>query len=161
MKISLSPFAPEHMISRNGSGSSVPRQPAHLHTLAEYGAVSSRVPRRRLFFYLNCHIRHRVSPEFIGSRTCIPVTFTAKSPPEYGTTKGFTVEIAHTFTSYNSTIFSASPKSVSQSQSQSHLVDAAELELGLLVVHAMKLEATLGVVQKSKLVARLLDVHHV
>ena len=30
--IFLSPFAPENMISRDGFGSPVPRQPAHLHT---------------------------------------------------------------------------------------------------------------------------------
>ena len=26
-------------------------------------------------------IRHRVSPEFIGSRNCVPMAFTAESPP--------------------------------------------------------------------------------
>ena len=31
----LSPFAPESFVSRNGFGSPVPRQPAHLHTQAE------------------------------------------------------------------------------------------------------------------------------
>ena len=34
----LTPFAPENLVSRYGFGSSVPRQPAHLHTQAEYGA---------------------------------------------------------------------------------------------------------------------------
>ena len=29
-------------------------------------------------------IRHWVSPEFIGSRNCVPMTFTAKSPPAQG-----------------------------------------------------------------------------
>ena len=52
-----STFAPENLVSRDGSGSPVPRrQPAHLHTQAESGAYllwdSSRVPRRRpLFIY--------------------------------------------------------------------------------------------------------------
>ena len=61
--ISLSPFAPENLVSRDGFGSPVPRQPAHFHTQAESGAYlrdSSRVPRRRPFIYLNRHIRHRV-----------------------------------------------------------------------------------------------------
>ena len=52
--ISLSAFAPENLASRDGFGSSVPRQPAHLHTQAESGAClrdSSRVPRRRPFVY--------------------------------------------------------------------------------------------------------------
>ena len=29
-------------------------------------------------------IRHRVSPEFIGSRNCVPMAFTAESPPVQG-----------------------------------------------------------------------------
>ena len=56
--ISLSPFAPEILGSRDDSGSPVPRQPAHLHTQAESGAHlrdSSRVPRRRLYICLNRH----------------------------------------------------------------------------------------------------------
>ena len=82
--ISLSAFAPENLISRDGFGSPVPRQPAHLHTQAESGAYlpdSSRVPRRRPFIYLEIAIRHRASPEFIGSRNCVPMAFTAESPP--------------------------------------------------------------------------------
>ena len=35
--ISLSPFAPENLVSRDGFGSPGPRQPAHLHTQAESG----------------------------------------------------------------------------------------------------------------------------
>ena len=52
INISLSPFAPENLVSREGFGSPVPRQPAHLHTQAEYGPClrdSSRFPRRRPF----------------------------------------------------------------------------------------------------------------
>ena len=54
MNISLFPFAPENLVSRDGFGSPVPRQPAHFHTQAESGAYlrdSSRVPRRRPFIY--------------------------------------------------------------------------------------------------------------
>ena len=52
--ISLSAFAPEHLVSRDGSDRPVPRQLAHLHTQAKSGAYlrdSSRVPRRRPFMY--------------------------------------------------------------------------------------------------------------
>ena len=52
---SLSAFVPENLVSRDGFGSPVPRQPAHLHTQAESGAYlrdSSRVPRRRPFIHL-------------------------------------------------------------------------------------------------------------
>ena len=52
--ISLSAFAPESLVSRNGFGSPVPRQPVHLHTRAESDAYlrdSSRVPWRCPFIY--------------------------------------------------------------------------------------------------------------
>ena len=51
---SLSPFAPENLVSRDGFGRSVPRQPAHLHTQAESGAPMDRFTFsfRMLFFYL-------------------------------------------------------------------------------------------------------------
>ena len=29
-------------------------------------------------------IRHQASPEFIGSRNCVPMAFTAESPPSQG-----------------------------------------------------------------------------
>ena len=35
---SISPLAPENLVSRDGFGSPVPRQPAHLHTQAETGS---------------------------------------------------------------------------------------------------------------------------
>ena len=43
MNISLSPFAPENLASRDDFVSPVPRQPAHLHTQAESGAYL-RIP---------------------------------------------------------------------------------------------------------------------
>ena len=55
MDIFLSAFVPENLVSRDGFGSPVPRQPAHLHTQAESGAYlrdSSLVPRRCPFIYL-------------------------------------------------------------------------------------------------------------
>ena len=54
MNISLSAFAPDNLVSRDGFGSPVPRQSAHLHTEAESGAYlrdPSRVPRWRPFIY--------------------------------------------------------------------------------------------------------------
>ena len=84
--IPLSPCVLENLVSRDGFGSPVPRQPAHLHTQVESGAYlrdSSRVPRRRPFIYETA-IRHRVSPEFIGSRNYVPMAFTAESPPAQG-----------------------------------------------------------------------------
>ena len=40
----LSAFAPENLVSRDGFGSPVPRQPAHLHTQAESGALTGFLP---------------------------------------------------------------------------------------------------------------------
>ena len=54
--ISLSAFAPQNLVSRDGFGSPILRKPAHLYVQAESGAYfrdSSRVPRRRPFIYLN------------------------------------------------------------------------------------------------------------
>ena len=53
--IFLSAFVLENLVSRNGFGSPVPRQPAHLHIQAESGAYlrdSSRFPRWRPFIHL-------------------------------------------------------------------------------------------------------------
>ena len=58
MNTSLSPFAPESLVSRDRFDSPVPRQPAHLHAQAESDAYlrdSSRVPRRRPYICLNPH----------------------------------------------------------------------------------------------------------
>ena len=43
MNISLSPFAPENLISRDGLGSVVPRQPAQLHTQTSLFAARVQV----------------------------------------------------------------------------------------------------------------------
>ena len=80
MNISLSAFAPENLVSLDGFGSPVPRQPAHLHTQAESGAYlrdSSRVPRRRPFIYLK-------PPYAIGSvpsLSCHSIAYRWRSMP--------------------------------------------------------------------------------
>ena len=54
MNIFLSAFAHENLVSRDGIGSLVPRQPAHLHAQAEPGSYirdSSRVLRQRPLLY--------------------------------------------------------------------------------------------------------------
>ena len=40
----LSPFAPDSVVLRDGFGSPVLRQPAHLHTQAEFGAYLRDIP---------------------------------------------------------------------------------------------------------------------
>ena len=65
-------FAPENLVSRDGFGSPVPRQSAHLHTQADLVLTYYGIPPEFRggvhLFVLNRHtICHRVSPEFIGS----------------------------------------------------------------------------------------------
>ena len=78
--ISLSTFTPENLVSRDGFGSPVPCQPAHIHTQDESGAYLrdfSRVRGVHTYIFKTA-IRYRVSPEFIGARNCVPMTFTAR-----------------------------------------------------------------------------------
>ena len=82
MNVFLSPFAPEKLVSRDGFDSPVPCQPAHLHTQPESGAylmLKGFLPSfATVSIYLfETAIGHRVRPEFIGSRNCVPVAFTA------------------------------------------------------------------------------------
>ena len=70
MNISLSAFVPENLVSRDGFGSPVPRQPAHLHTRAESGAYLrnfSRVLRRGVDLFIYRHTPSGQS-RAIGSR---------------------------------------------------------------------------------------------
>ena len=80
--IPLSPCVPENLVSRDGFSRPVPRQPAHLHTQAESGAYLRDFSAAASIY--ETAIRHRVSPEFIGSRNCVPMALTAESPPAQG-----------------------------------------------------------------------------
>ena len=51
--ISLSSFVPENLVSRDGFGSPVPRQPAHLHTQTESGAYLLRDSSQSSSYILN------------------------------------------------------------------------------------------------------------
>ena len=83
--IPLSPCVPENLVSRDGLSRPVPRQPAHLHTQAESGAYLRKfLPSSAAASIYETAIRQRVSPEFIGSRNCVPMVFTAESPPAQG-----------------------------------------------------------------------------
>ena len=58
MNISLSPFAPKSLVSRDGKRRPFRDNLLILHTQAESGACSrgsSRFLRRHLFIFLNCH----------------------------------------------------------------------------------------------------------
>ena len=85
MNISLFAFAPENLVSRDGFGSPVPCQPAHsmprLNLVLTYGIPPEFRGDVPLF---KTDIRHRASPEFIGSRNCVPMALTAESPSAQG-----------------------------------------------------------------------------
>ena len=80
--IPLSPCVPENLVSRNEFSRLVPRQPAHLHTQAESGALlTGFLPSSAaasIYSFITA-IRHRVSSDFIESRNCVPMAFTAES----------------------------------------------------------------------------------
>ena len=85
MDIPLSPYVPENLVSLDGFTRPVPRQPAHLHTQAESGAnLRDFHPSSAAASIHETTIRRRVSPEFIGSRNCVPMAFTAESPLAQG-----------------------------------------------------------------------------
>ena len=79
---SLSPFAPEKLVSRDGFGRSVLRQPAHslhagrLNLVLSHGSLAAF----HECFHIYAANRYGVSPKFIGSRYCMLMSFTAKSP---------------------------------------------------------------------------------
>ena len=80
--ISQSAFLPENLVSRDGFGSPVPRQHAHLYTQAKSGFLPTSAAAS-IYLFITA-IRRRVSPEFIGSRNCVPMAFTAESPSARG-----------------------------------------------------------------------------
>ena len=86
MNISLSLFAPESW-SRE-TGSAVPSRVNLLISILRLNLVLTNgiLPefREGVHLFILSVIRHRVSPEFIGSRNCVPIAFTAESPPAQG-----------------------------------------------------------------------------
>ena len=56
MIFSLSPFAPENLVSLDGFGNPVPCQPAHLHTQAESGTYGIPPEFRGCVHLLSAHI---------------------------------------------------------------------------------------------------------
>ena len=83
---SLSLSAPENLASRDGF-SAVPFRVSLLISilrlldlvLTYYGIPPEF--RGGVHLFICTAIRHRVNPEFIGSRNCVPMAVTAESPP--------------------------------------------------------------------------------
>ena len=61
---------------------SLPISILRLNLVLTYGIPPEFRGGVHLFF--KTAIRHRVSPEFIGSLSCVPMAFTAESPPAQG-----------------------------------------------------------------------------
>ena len=85
MNISLSPFAPENLVSRDGFGSpvrvSLLISMLRLNLVLAYGIP----PEFRGDVHLFILNRHTPSgqPEFIGSRNCVPLAFPTESSPAH------------------------------------------------------------------------------
>ena len=78
MIIPLSTYVPESLVPRDGFSRTVPRQPAHLHTQAEYGAYSrdsSRFPRRRPFIYVKPPYAIGPVPSLSGHAIAVPMAY--------------------------------------------------------------------------------------
>ena len=86
INVSLFAFAPENLVWRDGFGSPVMRQPARLLIQAEPGAFLRNLPSSAMasIYLLKTTMRHRASPELIGSCNCVTKAFAAKSPPAQG-----------------------------------------------------------------------------
>ena len=86
MNISLSAFVLR--IWSRETGSAVPSRVSLLISVLRLNLVlTGEIPTEfcggvHLFIYNP--IRHRFGPEFIGSRKCVPMAFTAESPPARG-----------------------------------------------------------------------------
>ena len=81
MNISLPAFMPENL-SRETS-SAVPSRVSLLISILRLNLVLTYygIPPEFRGGVHHIILRHRVSPEFIGSRNCVPMAFTAESPP--------------------------------------------------------------------------------
>ena len=84
--IPLSPCVPENLA--RATGSAVPSRVSllisiilRLNLVLTYGIPPEFHGAASIY---ETAIRHRVSPEFIGSRNCVPMAFTAESPPAQG-----------------------------------------------------------------------------
>ena len=85
INIPLSPCVPENLVSWDGFSRPVPRQPAHSpHSGWIWCLLTGFVPSSAAAPIYETAIRHRVSPEFIVSCNCVPMAFTAESPPAQG-----------------------------------------------------------------------------
>ena len=60
--IPLSPCVPENLVSRDGFSRPVPRQPAHLHTQAEYTMIPYIQSMFTLYIIDKCTVQYSTVP---------------------------------------------------------------------------------------------------
>ena len=89
--IPLSPCVPENLVSRDGFSRPVPRQPAHLHTQAQSGTMTSRCccdlflysrPRTRYYLGL-CSFGARRKSRFLVLGAAVFRSAEKKKPPKF------------------------------------------------------------------------------
>ena len=82
----LSPFARENLVSRHGFGRPVPRKPAHFpHSGRIWCLLAGFLPiSATATIYLYRQPPPGQSQHYLGSRNCVPMTFTASSPLALG-----------------------------------------------------------------------------
>ena len=98
----LAPLAPENLVSQDGLGRPVPRQPDYYpHT----SCLRIAGPHQQAESHA-CYTNNRVSPEFIGSRNCVPIALTAESPPAQSQyrSRGSSSNGCHTFECHHGSI---------------------------------------------------------
>ena len=83
MNVSLSVFAPGNLVPRDGFGSrsrvSLLISILRLNLVLAYGIPPEF--RGGVHYLFKTATRHRFSPAFIGPHSCVPMAFTAESPP--------------------------------------------------------------------------------
>ena len=89
-KMNISPSACSCLrIWARETGSAVPSRASllisilRLNLVLSYGVHPELRAAASIYSFITT-IRHRVSPEFIGSRNCVPMAFTAESPAARG-----------------------------------------------------------------------------
>ena len=77
----------ENLVTRDGLGSPLPASACSFSILKLNVVLTHGISpefRGGVHFLISTAIRHRVSPEFIGSRNSVPMGFTAESLPALG-----------------------------------------------------------------------------
>ena len=86
INIPLSPYVPENLVSRDGfvRQSRLASACSSPYSGWIWCLLTGFLPSSAAASIYDTALRHRASPEFIESHSCVPMTFTAESPPAQG-----------------------------------------------------------------------------